>query len=51
MSAEHRITQSLNRKHQWIEWVTSANETWIVFCASQIPSEKQLAPLWTQASV
>ena len=50
MSAEHRITQSLDRKQTWIQCVTRAYEVWAALYASQIPSQRQLAPLWNEAS-
>ena len=50
MSVEQRITQSLGRKCQWIECLTSSYEAWVALCASQSPSLRQLAPLWNQAS-
>jgi hypothetical protein len=49
MSAEQRITQSLDRKQQWMECVTIAYETLPALHASQIPSQRQLAPLWNKA--
>jgi hypothetical protein len=50
MSAEQRITQSLDRKQHWIVHVTNAYEAWIAYYASKIPSQRQLAPIWNQAS-
>ena len=35
MSAEQRITQSIDRKHQWIECVTIAYEAWVALKESQ----------------
>ena len=50
MSAKQRITQSLQRKQQWIECVTIAYEAWVALCDSQSKSQRQVAPLWNQAS-
>ena len=50
MSEEQRITQSLDRKQTWIQCVTRAYEVWAALYASQIPSQRQLAPLWNEAS-
>ena len=49
MSAQQRITQSVDRKQQWIECVTSAYEAWAALSDSQLPKQRQLAPLWNQA--
>ena len=50
MPAEQRITQTLDRKLQWIECVTVAYEAWAALSDSQITSQQQLAPLWNQSS-
>jgi hypothetical protein len=50
MSAEQRITQTLDRKQQWIECVTIAYEAWAALRDSQSTSHRLLAPLWSQAS-
>ena len=50
MPAEQRITQSLDRKLQWIECVTVAYEAWAALSDSQTTSQQQLAPLWNQSS-
>ena len=50
MSAEQRITQSIHRKQQWIECVTMAYETLAALSDSQNTSQRQVAPLWNQAS-
>ena len=50
MPAEQRITQTLDRKQQWIECVTIAYEAWAALSYSQSTSPRQLAPLWNQTS-
>ena len=50
MPAELRITQTLDRKQQWIECVTIAYEAWAALSDSQSTSPRQLAPLWNQTS-
>jgi hypothetical protein len=50
MSAEQRITQTLDRKQQWIECVTIAYEAWAALSDSQSTSPRKLAPLWNQTS-
>jgi hypothetical protein len=50
MSAEQRITQSIDRKQQWIEFVTTAYEAWAALSDSQSTSQRELASLWNQAS-
>ena len=50
MPAEQRITQTLDRKQQWIECVTLAYVAWAVLSDSQSTSPRQLAPLWNQTS-
>ena len=50
MPVEQRITQSLDRKQQWIECVTIAYEAWATLSDSQSASPRQLAPLWNQTS-
>ena len=45
MSTEQRITQSLDRKQQWIECVTMAYEAWAALSDSQSTSQRLLAPL------
>ena len=50
MPAEQRITQSIDRKQQWIECVTIAYEAWAALSDSQSTSQRLLAPLWNQAS-
>ena len=49
MSVEQRITQSIDRKQQWIECVTIAYEAWAALSDSQSTTQKQLASLWNQA--
>ena len=41
---------SIHRKQQWIECVTMAYEAWAALSDSQIKSQRQVAPLWNQAS-
>ena len=50
MPAEQRITQTLDRKQQWIECITIAYEAWAALNDSQSTSPRQLAPLWNQSS-
>jgi hypothetical protein len=50
MPAEQRITQTLDRKQQWIECVTIAYESWAALSDSQSTSQRLLSPLWNQAS-
>ena len=50
MPAEQRIEKSIDRKQQWIECVTTAYEAWAALNDSKITSQRQLAPLWNQAS-
>jgi acetyl-CoA carboxylase beta subunit len=50
MSAEQRITQTLDRKQQSIECVTMPYKAWAALSDSQITSQQQVAPLWNQAS-
>jgi hypothetical protein len=46
MLTEQRITQTLDRKQQWIECITIAYEAWAALSDSQSTSPRQLAPLW-----
>jgi hypothetical protein len=50
MSAEQGITQSIDRKQQWIECVSIAYVAWAALSDSQSTSQRLLAPLWNQAS-
>jgi hypothetical protein len=50
MPAEQRITQTLDRKQQWIECITIAYEAWAALSDSQRTSQRKLAPLWNQTS-
>ena len=50
ISAEQRITQSIDRKQQWMECVTVAYEAGVSLSDSQSTSQGQLAPLRNEAS-
>jgi hypothetical protein len=50
MPAKQRITQSLDRKQQWIECVTIAYEAWAALSESQSTSPRHLATLWNHTS-